>query len=128
MMQRSLILLCFLIASVWSGKEQKIVFAGQCMKDGRDRLLPHLRIHGTVTPEVCRMSCATKKYKYSGVECSNECWCGNVTPPREKIDSPNDCSYKCSGNSSQVCGGGWRINVYETGIYFYGYHVPIKKG
>merc|ERR1719334_1630209 len=114
MMQRSLILLCFLIASAWSGKEQKIVFAGQCMKDGRDRLLPHLRIHGTVTPEVCRMSCATKKYKYSGVECSNECWCGNVTPPREKIVSPNDCSYKCSGNSSQVCGGGWRINVYET--------------
>merc|ERR1719334_1342146 len=115
MMQRSLILLYFLIASVRSGKEQKIVFAGQCMKDGRDRLLPHLKIYGTVTPEVCSKSCLTKNYKYSGVENGNECWCGNGTPPLEKIVSPNDCRAKCSGNSSQVCGGGWRINVYETG-------------
>ena len=97
------------------------------MKDGRDRLLPHLRIHGTITPEVCSMSCVTKNYKYSGVENGNECWCGNVTPPLEKIVSPNDCRAKCSGNSSQVCGGGWRINVYETGTYLYGYHLRSKK-
>ena len=27
-----------------------------------------------------------------------------------------DCNWKCKGDSSQICGGNWRMNVYQTGF------------
>ncbi|VDI28813.1 Hypothetical predicted protein [Mytilus galloprovincialis] len=26
-----------------------------------------------------------------------------------------DCNRECAGDSEQICGGGWRLSVYETG-------------
>ena len=42
---------------------------------------------------------------------SAECWCGNSYGKYGQF--PNDCSFKCSGNESQTCGGGMRNSIYS---------------
>ncbi|KAG8942688.1 hypothetical protein FRC03_002933 [Tulasnella sp. 419] len=43
----------------------------------------------------------------------NECWCSNTAPNiRGTKVADSDCSTPCKGDTSQVCGGGYRLNVY----------------
>jgi hypothetical protein len=53
-------------------------------------------------------------YLYSGVENSNECWCGNVI--HGIIKSLNNCSMSCTGNFLQICGGPNRISIYQQAL------------
>lgn len=49
-------------------------------------------------------------------QCRTECFCGHNEPlAKYKLPDP-ECNYKCSGDSKQICGGYFTINVYETGI------------
>ena len=43
---------------------------------------------------------------------ATECYCGNSISGGSTAPS-SDCDMACSGNSSQMCGGTWRINVYS---------------
>ena len=45
-----------------------------------------------------------------------ECFCGNERPHHTSSADEGDCRETCSGDSSQICGGNWRLSVYETGI------------
>ena len=91
---------------------------GQCFEDPRGgRVLPHGPWTGDMTIDKCKKRCTgewySTPYKYAGVEFAKECWCGNDRPT---ISAPRtDCSMPCTGERSQKCGAGHRINVYQLG-------------
>src|SRR6266702_5435696 len=41
--------------------------------------------------------------------------CGNITSVGATSASPEDCSSKCVGNASEICGGSDRLNLYWSG-------------
>ena len=50
----------------------------------------------------------------------DECYCGDTYGRYGKADEA-DCNTECVGNSTQMCGGAWRISVYSaiSGKLFY---------
>ena len=74
-----------------------------------------------MTIEICKEFCLDKGFEYAGVQLAYQCFCGNTSPPERSTCSAfadkcyNVCDMKCSGNSSQTCGGTWAMNVYSTG-------------
>jgi len=101
--------------------------AGRCVVDSPLRLLTHyVNLGADATPETCIEACLDLKkpgpdpkekgYIYAGVQAGNQCFCGNSNIS-STYDAPNsECNSRCSGDSNQICGGVWRMNVYETGI------------
>ena len=65
------------------------------------------------TIEICKNLCFEKGYLYAGVQYSKECFCGNNLP-RKIAPKQSDCNMDCSGDNSQKCGGGNRMNVYKS--------------
>ena len=59
--------------------------------------------------------CKSQEYAYAGMEYGNQCLCSNTPPPQEKVIKTSRCSYKCPADSASMCGGSWKLNVYETG-------------
>ena len=53
-------------------------------------------------------------FQYAGVQHSSECFCGNEYDKYGRA-AAGDCNMACAGNSSQICGGGWRNSVYKFG-------------
>jgi len=96
-----------------------ISWNGNCVRDSPDRLLPTNAIPGddlyipSNTPARCMEACKDQGFLFAGVQYGHECWCGNDAPPEDKIVDMADCDYSCSGDSSQTCGGYWRMNVYR---------------
>ena len=86
---------------------------GQCFEDPRgSRVLPHGRMESSrMTIDKCKKFYSGRNYKYAGVEWREQCFCGNDRPPIPAPDT--DCSMPCSGDKSEICGGGHRINVYQ---------------
>ncbi|WVQ95055.1 hypothetical protein IAU59_002147 [Kwoniella sp. CBS 9459] len=66
----------------------------------------------TITPISCARYCSTKGYGYAGVTKGNECWCGNTLDMSRKLSSTSDCSTKCTGDATMLCGGTNRVGVY----------------
>jgi len=89
---------------------------GACYVDSSDRILPaymtDLSNSRKVTTEKCIEAC--KGYKYAGTQYAYTCFCGNTKPSADKLRPMSQCNMKCAGDSSQMCGGSWRMNVYET--------------
>ncbi|KAL3426463.1 WSC domain-containing protein-like protein 5 [Phlyctema vagabunda] len=65
---------------------------------------------GTLTLESCAGFCSG--YTYFGTEYSGECYCGNTLASGATNSTESDCSYTCSGDSSELCGGSNRLTVY----------------
>ena len=42
----------------------------------------------------------------------NQCFCGNESPPDSDKIAEEDCNEECAGNSEEMCGGSWRMNIY----------------
>ncbi|OBT54521.1 hypothetical protein VE04_06692 [Pseudogymnoascus sp. 24MN13] len=64
-----------------------------------------------MTVELCRTTCLTKGFIYSGVEYGHQCFCddelyGTGVPS-------TGCTMACPGGGSAVCGGSSRINIYS---------------
>jgi len=92
-----------------------ISWTGQCVVDSWSRLLGHYASElGSATPLQCVETCATKGYSYAGVQYRGECWCGSTPPPESKFAPSSECNMHCTADSSQLCGGSWRMNVYTT--------------
>ena len=87
---------------------------GECFVDSADRILPFLACSGNcgMTIEKCKILCfVDNSYGYAGVQAGDECWCGNNAPTNPVAQS--ECSMSCSGDTSQKCGGPWRMNIYS---------------
>ncbi|SMR48369.1 unnamed protein product [Zymoseptoria tritici ST99CH_1A5] len=63
-------------------------------------------------PQVCANKCGYQGYKYSAVEYTTQCFCGNVLSPDSTKLSESSCNYTCPGDSSAICGGTYVMNLY----------------
>ncbi|XP_063442488.1 uncharacterized protein LOC134722791 [Mytilus trossulus] len=84
-----------------------------CYKDNGDRMLDLIITDGSMTVELCYNKCS--QYSHFGVQMKRQCFCGYSTEdatiyPRRP---ENECNKACVGNTSQTCGGHWRMNVYR---------------
>lgn len=64
------------------------------------------------TPERCIATCREKGFKYAGVQFGESCLCGNSYG---KYGPASNCDYKCTGDSSKICGGYSANSIYSTG-------------
>lgn len=58
----------------------------------------------------CAQICQDHQFTLAGVEDGHQCFCGNSTTANE---TSHGCTAKCASNSSEICGGGYCVNVYE---------------
>ncbi|KAI9714898.1 MAG: hypothetical protein M1820_000187 [Bogoriella megaspora] len=70
----------------------------------------------SMSTEYCQSFCATNGYKYAGTEYGIQCFCDNFINPSALLNQTK-CYYRCSGNSSENCGGGNRINLYNNTLF-----------
>jgi hypothetical protein len=64
---------------------------------------------GSMTVEACQAACFGSGYPYFGLEFGQECWCGQVAPNE---GASNQCTFPCTGNSAETCGGPSALSVY----------------
>ncbi|XP_054261821.1 uncharacterized protein LOC128985882 [Macrosteles quadrilineatus] len=70
----------------------------------------------TNSPRRCLNYCLALGFMFAGVEYQKECFCGN-SRPNSTLDVPDsECESVCTGDPSQTCGGGWRVEAYRTGF------------
>jgi hypothetical protein len=83
------------------------------------RLLPHMPLKNkdpTINAETCDAACAAKNYTVGGLEAGHGCFCGNqLVPPIGPPQPMSDCCTPCIGNVSQVCGGEFKLLVFNVG-------------
>ncbi|KZV81941.1 WSC-domain-containing protein, partial [Exidia glandulosa HHB12029] len=82
-----------------------------CSVDNGNRILPQTNTLNDNTPARCAQLCYSRGYKVSGTEYGRECYCGDSFsfPP---VDRPaSECSFACTGDATQKCGAGWRIQL-----------------
>ncbi|KAJ7591598.1 hypothetical protein C8J56DRAFT_1137522 [Mycena floridula] len=67
----------------------------------------------STTNEACTSACFSRGFRFSGTEFSAECYCGSAIVNGGAPASSSDCSMACAGNSTELCGGPNRLNVYN---------------
>lgn len=61
----------------------------------------------------CQTACASGNSVFSGTEYQTECYCGNKPPSSLYAANEASCSFACSGDPTQDCGGaGGFISIY----------------
>ena len=77
------------------------------------RILSDLSIIGknNMTIENCSEIC--KNYEYFGLQNGDECHCGNKAT-QFMPTYPSSCNERCTGDSTQICGGNWRLTVHKN--------------
>ena len=87
---------------------------------GNDRIWPltgsdpqgqEIHLGNTNTPDKCKERC--QGYAFFGMQAGDWCWCGKTEPPANRKRDDSECSSSCTGNSSQKCGGPWRMSIYR---------------
>ncbi|KAH7025074.1 uncharacterized protein B0I36DRAFT_353239 [Microdochium trichocladiopsis] len=67
---------------------------------------------GDMTGRACTSACQAKGFHLAGTEYSNQCFCGDAIK-NGGTAAANACVMKCSGNSTEICGGADRLSVYS---------------
>ncbi|TEA17549.1 WSC domain-containing protein [Colletotrichum sidae] len=65
-----------------------------------------------MTLDSCMKNCTG--FNYWGTEYGRECYCGNSLDATSTSAALGDCNFPCSGDSTQYCGAGNRIELYST--------------
>ena len=61
----------------------------------------------------CQTDCANGNFVFSGTEYQTECYCGNKPPPSSFKADEASCTFACSGDATQDCGGaGGYVSIY----------------
>ncbi|ESN95510.1 hypothetical protein HELRODRAFT_179286 [Helobdella robusta] len=68
-------------------------------------------IDGRMTPVFCSDVCYRHNYTVFGVQYHNECYCSHSYGA---YGVGNGCSYTCSGDSREICGGASMNSVYSV--------------
>ncbi|KAL2064374.1 hypothetical protein VTL71DRAFT_4868 [Oculimacula yallundae] len=79
------------------------------------RALPNGKDITTKTVASCVAACSASNYIYAGLEYGGECWCGNSFTAGAVPTAISQCNMVCNGNSTEYCGAGSRLNVYQKG-------------
>jgi hypothetical protein len=64
-----------------------------------------------MTIESCGKLCDHLGFNYSGVEDGDQCFCGATLP---NSTTSTNCTTPCNGNSSEICGGYWALQLYSV--------------
>ncbi|KAH9057392.1 WSC domain-containing protein [Lactarius vividus] len=64
-----------------------------------------------LTTSSCTVFCFYKDYPYAGVEYGEDCYCLKDYP-RDAYVSSDKCNVKCTGDSSENCGGSGYVGIY----------------
>lgn len=65
-----------------------------------------------MTVEKCAAFCGAAGTNAFGVEYTSQCYCGDSFVPSSSLATATDCNMVCGGNSTELCGGPNRLNVY----------------
>ncbi|KJZ73667.1 hypothetical protein HIM_07000 [Hirsutella minnesotensis 3608] len=66
-----------------------------------------------MTVAKCTAACKASGATLAGLEYGGECYCGSKIANGAEL-ADDGCTMPCKGNSSEYCGGGSRLNVYEN--------------
>lgn len=66
-----------------------------------------------MTVELCQQTCQSSGYTFAGLEYAHQCWCANSI--LNNGPATTGCTSPCPANTSEMCGGSDRINVYSIG-------------
>lgn len=91
-----------------------------CYAEGNTRALSNqIDVPGTsaknLTVADCTATCASNGYTLAGVEYGSQCFCDNYISSSASSAPLSDCNMLCSGNSTEFCGAGNRLNLYAAG-------------
>ncbi|KAJ0417535.1 hypothetical protein BJY00DRAFT_303404 [Aspergillus carlsbadensis] len=70
----------------------------------------------SMTPEDCVNFAKKGAWRFAGVEYSSQCFVGNTIHDGSQ-EPDGDCNMACAGDSSESCGGGNRIQIYEDSTW-----------
>jgi hypothetical protein len=65
-----------------------------------------------MTSDLGATYCSTNGYRFAGVEYSNECYCSSFIKSTYTTTPDYECNMPCAGDNAQLCGAGWRIQIY----------------
>lgn len=65
----------------------------------------------SMTVELCASFC--KGFTYFGLEYADECYCSNTVASTGLPATDERCSMACAGNSAELCGGSYGLNLYS---------------
>ena len=84
-----------------------------CYRDDKTRALDEDYEDSSteMTHDRCFRRCRTASSPYAGVQHSKQCFCGSNYDLYGPLDE-SLCFKPCSGNTDQICGGGWANSVY----------------
>ncbi|KAJ7721547.1 glycoside hydrolase superfamily [Mycena maculata] len=90
------------------------VLSNACVVDTAARVLQGYSVTASsLTPALCQTTCASQGFAVAGVEYGSQCYCGNsLVGGTPATASTSECNTPCAGDSSSMCGGAWRIQIY----------------
>ena len=96
----------------------KTYIHGLCIYDfpSPRRVLSDLSITGEKNLTIQNCSEICKDYEYFGLQNGDECHCGNKDTHFIPTH-PSSCNKRCNGDRTQICGGSWRLTVYENVLF-----------
>ncbi|KAL8990552.1 MAG: hypothetical protein Q9169_008093, partial [Polycauliona sp. 2 TL-2023] len=87
-----------------------------CYSDVAPRQLQKLYDLNTLNDNgACQEKCLGLGYRFAGTEYHRQCWCGNLPPTSTRFtpESAKKCTFGCSADVTQACGGdGTFISIY----------------
>ncbi|KAF8162716.1 WSC domain-containing protein [Crassisporium funariophilum] len=84
-----------------------------CYKDFGSRILTfRFDVPLGNNAERCTSLCHDHGYGLAGLEYGTECWCDNYMPYGQLM-SDSDCNFACPGDSTEQCGAGSRLALYQ---------------
>ncbi|KAK4688160.1 hypothetical protein P7C73_g1967, partial [Tremellales sp. Uapishka_1] len=82
-----------------------------CYVDTSTRVISgYMSSSSVMTTALCLSTCQGKNYTVAGLEDGKQCFCGSSLA--SSATASTGCTFACSGNASDTCGGNWRIAVY----------------
>ncbi|MCJ1255436.1 hypothetical protein MMC24_003252 [Lignoscripta atroalba] len=63
-----------------------------------------------MTVQKCTASCKANGFRYAGLEYYGECFCG--TTVKGAATTQDQCTFPCTGNNDETCGGSDRLSIY----------------
>ncbi|KAI0641646.1 hypothetical protein C8Q79DRAFT_918971 [Trametes meyenii] len=86
-----------------------------CFNDSVDArvLAVGVNVPGPFTVEGCTTACQDANFPLAGVEFAGQCFCDTQIENGGAPTPPGDCNMACNGNSTELCGGPNRLNVYN---------------
>uniref|UniRef100_A0A1I8J6X7 WSC domain-containing protein n=1 Tax=Macrostomum lignano TaxID=282301 RepID=A0A1I8J6X7_9PLAT len=121
------VFLCALLACV-AGRFVHFSYVG-CYVDyidgTRDMKGNNLNSPDEMSLEICSAICSLDSFLYFGVQFSSQCFCDSSFGSQGKGEE-SECNRPCSGNSSQICGGGGRNAVYALSYPDWNSYTVVK--